>query len=168
MLVLVRNSKNRVYPTPVRCTLWVCCAHQCSVGTPLTVWIDGLEILLIRAGTRNQADWLKIDLLLIRLPLLCYHYVSFSNCRPRYLDLPQMVIRSYMQICVHCYIKMQELCPCTLFRSNWWLSFSKPVATDGCQNTVIPDYITRSLMICSAHQILFGWSNQKEWVGRGM
>jgi len=25
-----------------------------------------------------------------------------------------------------------------------------------------------SLMICTAHQILFGWSNREEWGRRGM
>jgi hypothetical protein len=30
------------------------------------------------------------------------------------------------------------------------------------------EYITRNLMICTHHQILFGWSNREEWGGRGM
>jgi hypothetical protein len=30
------------------------------------------------------------------------------------------------------------------------------------------DYITRNLMICTPHQMLFVWSNQEEWDGRGM
>jgi hypothetical protein len=30
------------------------------------------------------------------------------------------------------------------------------------------DYITRNLMLCTPHQILFGWSNQEDWDGQGM
>jgi len=30
------------------------------------------------------------------------------------------------------------------------------------------DYIMRSFKICTPHQIIFGWSNQEEWDGRGM
>jgi len=30
------------------------------------------------------------------------------------------------------------------------------------------NYIIRSLMICTPHQILCGWSNREEWDGRGM
>jgi hypothetical protein len=98
MPVLVRSLKNRYSPTPVRCVWWLYCPHQCSVGTPIAVWVYVLDVVFIRAEARNQTGWLEIDLLLIRLLLLCYHYVTFCNCSPRYLDLPEMVIYLYIYI----------------------------------------------------------------------
>ena len=53
-------------------------------------------------------------------------------------------------------------------RNRVWLQVSTWVSVLGTRSFVSEDNITRSFMLCTPHQILFGWSNQEVWDGQGM